>query len=170
LVDTHRVIHHVFSACRIYVYLDSIFAGGEVKEDAGICGRSDGLGIHDLPGTIFVDAYNCGTTFWDRSAGSVIYAEAGCGSRKGISSTVAGGGHVLKYLLRILAGAGEVLRQAIVRGDERGYEHHYHRRQQHVKPIHSTPPLVYVELVLLIFSKTRECRYLPSNARHHRRN
>ena len=53
-----------------------------------------------------MDAYNCGTTILSQIDGIVIYTEGVCGSPKfqGISD-VAGGGHGLKHLLRILAGS-----------------------------------------------------------------
>src|ERR671910_328109 len=95
VVDTHYV------TLPAYLYHEVIRAGGGVHDEAVTFVRIDGLGIHDLPGTIF-DTYHCGT--WERIEGCaiIIYEEDVCGSRKGISA-VAGLGHVLKHPLRILA-------------------------------------------------------------------
>jgi hypothetical protein len=106
VLDTHYV-RLAFGVLRIEGYIDPVCAGGEVKEDTGICVRIDGFGStwHVLR-CFILDAYLCGTTWWGRIEASaiIIYAEGVCGSRKGIGSAVAVGGHGLKHSLRILAG------------------------------------------------------------------
>jgi hypothetical protein len=106
-VDTHYVTLG-FGLLRIEVYIDSVCARGEVKEDAGFCVRIDDFGsTYHVLRCFILDAYLCGTTWWGRieAAALIVYTEAVCGSRKGIGSAVACGGHGLKHPLRILAGS-----------------------------------------------------------------
>ena len=104
VLDTHYVSRPAFSAFRIDVYHKLIRAGGGVHDEAVSCVRIEGYEYHYILRDIIYDAYLCGT-IWDyiEASAIIIYPEGVCGSRKGISA-VAGLGHVLKRLLRTLAG------------------------------------------------------------------